>query len=238
MTQHQERLRHNILFETISDSAFRAVASKMEEKQFPAGTVILEDDASGSELFLLVDGRVTIIKQTKTGENKMLALLHAGDFFGELELIDGRTRSARVTALDTCTVYTLNKFEFDELLTKNHPFALRVMQVLSLRLRATNNHFISELEKHNQQWKQEIDKLQKLIEATKNVNSTLDLDKLLKIILDTALNIVEGDRGTLYLVDEQKKNYGRNFLSAKNVLQLNFLLGKELPDMLLRQVIR
>ncbi|MBA4311384.1 MAG: hypothetical protein C0417_02025 [Chlorobiaceae bacterium] len=226
MTQHQERLRNNILFETISDSAFRAVAGKMEEKQFPAGTVILEDNANGSELYLLVEGRVTIVKQTKTGENKMLALLHNGDFFGELELIDGRARSARVTALDNCTVYTLDKNDFDALLIKNHPFALRVMQVLSLRLRATNNHFISELEKHTQQWKQEVDKLENLIEATKNVNSTLDLDKLLKIILDTALKIVDGDRGTLYLVDEPKKELWSKLFVGKERVTIKLPIGK------------
>ncbi|MBI5021453.1 MAG: SpoIIE family protein phosphatase [Ignavibacteriales bacterium] len=226
MTRYHERLRHNILFETISDAAFKTVAGNMEEKHFQAGDIILEDNANGNELFLLVEGRVSIIKQTKTGELKMLALLHAGDFFGELELIDGRARSARVTAFDNCTVYTLNKFVFDDLLTKNHPFALRVMQVLSLRLRATNNHFISELEKHTQQWKQEVEKLEKLIEATKNVNSTLDLDKLLKIILDTALNIVDGDRGTLYLVEEDRNELWSKLFVGKERVTIKLPIGK------------
>lgn len=226
MTRYHERLRHNILFETISDAAFKTIAGKMEEKHFQVGDIILEDNANGNELFLLVEGRVSIIKETKTGELKMLALLHAGDFFGELELIDGRARSARVTAFDYCTVYTLSKFVFDDLLTKNHPFALRVMQVLSLRLRATNNHFISELEKHTQQWKLEVEKLEKLIEATKNVNSTLDLDKLLKIILDTALKIVDGDRGTLYLVDESKNELWSKLFVGKERVTIKLPIGK------------
>jgi sigma-B regulation protein RsbU (phosphoserine phosphatase) len=226
MSRIHERLRHNILFETISDAAFKTVAGKMEEKHFQAGEIILEDNANGNELYLLVEGRVSIIKQTKTGELKMLALLHAGDFFGELELIDGRARSARVTAFDNSTVYTLNKLVFDDLLTKNHPFALRVMQVLSLRLRATNNHFISELEKHTQQWKLEVEKLEKLIEATKNVNSTLDLDKLLKIILDTALKIVDGDRGTLYLVDESKNELWSKLFVGKERVTIKLPIGK------------
>ncbi len=204
MTTHIDRLRLNILFETVNDETFGELKKKLSEKRYSSGEIILEDNADGEDLYLLVEGRVKIVKQTKTGDEKLLALLHSGDFFGELELIDGRPRSARVVALEDCIVFTMNKHDFNNLLYQNHPFALRVMQVLSLRLRATNNHFISELEKHTLFSRMELRKLEQLIDATKNVNSTLELEKLLKIILDTALHIVDGDRGTLYLVDEEK----------------------------------
>jgi serine phosphatase RsbU (regulator of sigma subunit)/CRP-like cAMP-binding protein len=204
MTTHIDRLRLNILFETLNDETFSELKKKLSERRYSSGEIILEDNADGEDLYLLVEGRVKIVKQTKTGDEKLLALLHSGDFFGELELIDGRPRSARVVALDDCIVATMNKLDFNNLLFRNHPFALRVMQVLSLRLRATNNHFISELEKYAFFSRMELHKLEQLIEATKNVNSTLELEKLLKVILDTALHIVDGDRGTLYLVDEEK----------------------------------
>lgn len=226
MTNSADRLRLNILFETISDDAFREVREKLIEKHYHAGEIILEDNTDGEDLFLILEGRVKILKQTKTGEERMLALLHAGDFFGELELIDGRPRSARVIALEECIVYIMGKHDFNQLLYRDHPFALRVMQVLSLRLRASNNHFICELERNTQASLSELRKLEQLIEATKNVNSTLDLDKLLKIILDTALKIVNGDRGTLYLVDESKGELWSKVFIGKERVTIKLPIGK------------
>lgn len=226
MTNYRDRLRHNILFETISDEAFSQIENKLEKKHFPAGEIIFEDDASGDELYLIAAGRVAIEKQTRTGETKTLALLHAGDFFGELELIDGRPRSARVRAFDDCVAFALGKSGFEELIAGNHTFVIRLMQVLSLRLRASNNHFLTELEKHTQQWKREIGNLERLIEATKNLNSTFDLDDLFKIILDTALKIVDGDRGTLFLVDEKKNElWSKMFVGNERVL-IKLPMGK------------
>jgi sigma-B regulation protein RsbU (phosphoserine phosphatase) len=226
MTTGIDRLRLNILFETISDDAFEEVRKKMNERRYSADEIILEDNADGEDLYLLVEGRVKIVKQTKTGEEKLLALLHSGDFFGELELIDGRPRSARVAALEDCIIFTMNKHDFNNLLYQSHPFALRVMQVLSLRLRATNNHFISELEKHTLFSRMELRKLEQLIEATKNVNSTLDLDKLLKIILDTALDIVDCERGTLYLVEEAKRELWSKVLIGSERVTIKLPIGK------------
>ena len=226
MTTLINRLRLNILFETLSDEDFQHVRGKLRERRYREGQIILEDNSEGEELFLLAVGRVRIIKQTKTGEEKLLALLHAGDFFGELELIDGRPRSAQVVAVEDCIAYTLDKNTFSQLLYENHPFAVRVMQVLSLRLRATNNHFMSELEKHAIAAKREVHKLEQLIDATKIVNSTLEIDKLLKNILDTALHIVNGDRGTLYIVDIQKGELWSKIFVGEERVTIRLPIGK------------
>jgi len=215
-----------MLFETLNDEVFEEIYGKLHERRYRAESVILEDSAEGEELFLLVEGRVRIVKKTKTGDEKLLALLHTGDFFGELELIDGRPRSAHVIAVEDCIVFTLDRKTFDRLLYKNHPFAVRVMQVLSLRLRATNNHFMSELEKHALLAKTEVRKLEQLIEATKIVNSTLELEKLLKIILDTALHIVDGDRGTLYVVDVQKGELWSKLFVGSERVTIKLPIGK------------
>ncbi len=226
MTQLNDFLRLNILFESLDDDAYKEIRNSLSERRFPAGEVILEENTEGQELYLIAEGRVKIIKHTKTGDEKLLALLHAGDFFGELELIDGRLRSARVIAAENCILFVLGKEAFLHLLNRSHPFALRVMQVLSLRLRAANNHFISELEKHTQQTHKEFRNMEQLIEATKIVNSTLELDKLLKVILDTALKIVDGDRGTLYLLDKSKQELWSKIFIGTERVTIRLPLGK------------
>lgn len=221
-----DRLRHNILFESLDDAMFERVRPKLQERPFSMGDVIVEDETEGEELYLLVEGRVRISKETKFGDEKLLAFLHPGDFFGDLELVDGRPRSARVVAADDCLTYVLHKIDFDRLLTESHGFALRLMQVLSIRLRALNNHFVSELERNAARTIAEVRKLEQLVESTKVVNSTLDLDKLLNLILDTALKIVDGDRGTLYLVDDAKGMLWSKIFKGSEQIRIELPIGK------------
>jgi serine phosphatase RsbU (regulator of sigma subunit)/CRP-like cAMP-binding protein len=221
-----DRLRLNILFENVGDAAFQALRPKLKECRFGAGAVIVEDESEGTELYLIGEGRVRIVKKTQSGEENLLALLHEGDFFGELELVDGRPRSARVIAMERCVLYALHKDDFDHLLQTSHPFAIRLMQVMSLRLRSSNTYFINELERSSRKAIAELRHMEQLNEAATVVNSTLDLDKLLSLILDTALKIVEGDRGTLYLLDEKKQELWSKVLRGAELVTIRLPLGK------------
>ncbi len=221
-----DRLRYNILFENITDDLFYAVKDKLQERRYRAAEIILEDESEGEELYLLVEGRVRIVKKGKLAGEKLLALLHPGDFFGELELVDGRPRCARVVAMDDCITYTMHKREFEKLLDESHPFATRLLQVLSLRLRSVNYHLISDLERYAQHSAAELGKMEQLIEASKVLNSTLDLDKLLVVILETALKIVNGDRGTVYLLDEAKRELWSKAQKDPEVVTIRLPLGK------------
>jgi len=98
--------------------------------------------------------------------------------------------------------------------------------VLSVRLRTLNNHFVKELEQARQNTLRELGKLGRLIEATKSVNSTLELGKLLNVILETALGVVDGDRGTVYLLDEQKQELWSRVLKGEEDIEIRLPLGK------------
>jgi sigma-B regulation protein RsbU (phosphoserine phosphatase) len=100
------------------------------------------------------------------------------------------------------------------------------MQVISLRLRSSNTHFINELERSSRKALSELRHMEQLIEAAQVVNSTLELDKLLSLILDTALKIVDGDRGTLYLLDERKKELWSKVLRGEELVTIRLPLGK------------
>ncbi|MBI1803769.1 MAG: SpoIIE family protein phosphatase [Ignavibacteriae bacterium] len=221
-----DRLRHNILFENVADKEFNAVKRQLHERRYSADETILKDESEGEDLYLLVDGRVKIVKKTRTGEEKLLALLHEGDFFGELELVDGRTRSAEVVAVDDCLCYSLHKTDFEHLLNHSHPFAVRLMYVLSLRLRTSNNNFVRELEHNAERFSRELKRSEQLIEASKVLNSTLDLDKLLLIILETALRSVDGDRGTVYLIDEVRQELWSKVVKGTELVRIQLPMGK------------
>src|SRR6185369_12451390 len=69
-------------------------------------------------------------------------------------------------------------------------------------------------------------KMHRLIEASKNVNSTLDTDKLLGVILKTATATVHADRGTLYIIDELKGELWSKVQQGTTMVEIRLGMGK------------
>jgi serine phosphatase RsbU (regulator of sigma subunit)/CRP-like cAMP-binding protein len=227
--QIRKRLRYNVLLETLTDEDFDHLEPYLRDRHFAGGDVIIEDETFGEEVFFLIEGRVRISKRVPDGDEQLIALLHPGDCFGELEMIAGRPRSARVVAVDPCITYVLAKPQFDALVHRSHAFACRLLQVLSVRVRAANNHFVRETGRRLEQTAHDLQKLQNLIEAAKTINSTLNLDDLLDLILEAALRVVDADRGTVYLLDElHQKLWTRvaKGLEDAGAVQLELPVGK------------
>jgi len=220
-----ERVRHNVLTEVLTDEQFRAIGTDLTEHTFRAGEVILEDEEEGDALYLIAGGRVRISKRDRQGRETVLALLHPGDFFGELELIDGRPRAARVTAVDECTAYSIGRGAFEHLLKENERLSYRLLQVLSVRLRTVDTQFVRQIELQTETAAQEIGRLRRIIEAAKSLNSTLDLDRLLAVILETALGLVDGDRGTVYLVDEDRRELWSRVIKGGERIEIRLPTG-------------
>lgn len=72
---------------------------------------------------------------------------------------------------------------------------------------------------------QYVHRLESLIEASKILNTTLDLDELLKVILDLATKNLEADRGTIYLLDDQRKELWSKVLKGKELVEIRLPLG-------------
>ncbi len=221
-----ERLRYNVLFETLDDGEFTSLRGELAERRYSAGEVILSSGVEGDVLFLIAEGRVRIMRTARTGEEYLLALLHEADFFGELELVDGRPRSSRVVAVEDCVVYAMGRSLFQRLVKDNPGYAYRLLQVLSIRLRTMNNYFVQEMERRSRHTAAELEKQRRLIEAARNLNSTLDLRRLLGVILENALGIVDGDRGTVFLIDEEKQSLWSSVLKGNEDFEIHLPLGK------------
>lgn len=220
------KVGRNIIFEGVSNEHIEMVVPSLVEMQYKAGEIIFEDEDTGHFLYLLIDGSVKISKRSKLGDEAVLAILHAGDFFGELELIDERPRSARATALTDCQVYTLPVEKFEWLLKVSHPFTVNLLRMLSLRIRTSNQAFMLLGEHSVDAMHRQMNLMNKLIEASKIVNSSLEIDKLLKLILETATGTVQADRGTLYLVDEVKQELWSKVLQGNEMVEIRLPLGK------------
>ncbi len=70
-----------------------------------------------------------------------------------------------------------------------------------------------------------VQRLESLIEASKILNKTLDLDELLKVILDLTTTNLDADRGTIYLIDRERKELWSRVLKGKELVEIRLPLG-------------
>ncbi|MDA3812145.1 MAG: cyclic nucleotide-binding domain-containing protein [Spirochaetaceae bacterium] len=100
-------------------------------------TIFREGDA-GNQMYLIVEGEVEIRKKTTEKSTTTLAILKKGDFFGEMAMVERKPRSATAIASTSCRLLALDQNAFMTLIEQNSDFAVRMIKVLSTRLRRTN----------------------------------------------------------------------------------------------------
>jgi CRP-like cAMP-binding protein len=118
------------LFAGLSPRELSSVTRLLREVEVPAGERLATIGEPGRELFIIVEGRALVT--TRTGRSLHLG---AGDFFGEMSLIDGEPRSATVEAITPMRILTLGYREFWQLLDESLPIVRKIMRTLSRRLR-------------------------------------------------------------------------------------------------------
>src|SRR5690606_3348318 len=90
--------------------------------------------------YVVVSGSVKIFTTGADGEEKILAVMQAGDSFGEMSLIDGMPRSASARTVEKSVLLKISKEVFYKVLSENFDITLGIMQELCQRLRDTNEH--------------------------------------------------------------------------------------------------
>jgi CRP-like cAMP-binding protein/two-component sensor histidine kinase len=221
-------VQKNALFTNVSRRVLQHVAPHLKQHHYTRGETIFDEETKDRDLYLILTGKVHIVKYTKTGTESLLAVLHEGDFFGELSLIGDFSRSARAVAESDCTIISLAYEHYEKLLNRSRPFARNLLQRLALRLRTLDQLFVQELERKTAEFEAQVDKLHLLIEATKTVNSTINSDELLGLILTAATTSIRADRGTLYLVDPVTNELWSKVMNGTEVVEIRMPMGKGL----------
>jgi CRP-like cAMP-binding protein len=122
------------LFCDLSPDDLVQVAQLAEECWFADRVVLCREGEYGHELYIIASGQVRVTKQAGGGEH-VLSILGAGEFVGEMAIIDSVPRFATVTALGDTRVLVFNAEMFKSILRDRPEVALGVMRGLSRRLR-------------------------------------------------------------------------------------------------------
>jgi CRP-like cAMP-binding protein len=115
------------LLEGLPASTLEAVARRCAFRHFAPGATIIEAEDEGTDLLLVVEGRVRVVTSAGPGRELTLAEIGPGGHVGELAAIDGRPRSARVVALSGCRIASLPAAALRELLRSSPELALRLL---------------------------------------------------------------------------------------------------------------
>jgi CRP/FNR family cyclic AMP-dependent transcriptional regulator len=124
------------LFQGVPPQALDGLLRQVRTRGYNRGTVIFHKDDPGSTLYVILKGAVSIVMPSSEGKDLVLSILSAGDFFGELSLLDEEPRSATATAVDDGTQTLIVPREaFLDLLRGHVDMAINILALLSRRLR-------------------------------------------------------------------------------------------------------
>ncbi|HWP27912.1 MAG TPA: Crp/Fnr family transcriptional regulator [Chloroflexota bacterium] len=135
----QERaLRQVALFAELPEERLQQLAQMVRRRTYHRGETIFHKGDPGTGLYIITSGQVKVVLPSESGEEAVLAVLEANDFFGELALFDGLPRSATVVAVTNTEVLILHRDDFLGFVTRNPEAAIACFAALSRRLRATD----------------------------------------------------------------------------------------------------
>jgi len=126
------------IFSELPNETLEKIEKIGTRKSYKKNDVILMEEESGTALFVIVTGKVKVARCSNDGREVILTILSDSDFFGEMAILDGLTRSATVTSLEGTELFLLQRNDFMNLLHEHPEISVALLQELTKRLRAAD----------------------------------------------------------------------------------------------------
>jgi CRP/FNR family cyclic AMP-dependent transcriptional regulator len=138
-TIEARRLIQNcVLFQGLNDSERSAISACARIRAFEAGASIFAIGSPGDQMMAVLSGTVRISVPSNEGKELLLAIIHPGEVFGELAVLDGKDRSADAFAEGACTLAILDRRDILSFFERNPSAWPKIVEVLCHRLRRTD----------------------------------------------------------------------------------------------------
>ena len=134
-----EFLRRVRLFQDLDDHTLTEIGNAAVEQRWEPGQEIVRQGDTGVGMFIVRSGKVEIV-QDHDGRSEKVRDLGPGDVFGEMALLDEFPRSATVRAAEPTTCLGITRWHFRGILESHPQIALKLLPVLTKRLRAVEAH--------------------------------------------------------------------------------------------------
>ncbi len=130
-------LLNNIpLFDELEQDERDALTRRLNIRQFPKNAVIILDGDESDSLYIILAGKVKVFLTDDEGKEVILNYQGAGEYFGEMALLDESPRSASVITLESSKIAVLSKHDFMQCLSEHPKIAMSIIRHLTTRLRS------------------------------------------------------------------------------------------------------
>ena len=123
------------LFADLDDRDRHVLAERVDVMTLEVGTVLFEYGDPGDWMVIVKAGAVELTVKTKTGDKVFLETIEAGEFFGEISLLDAGARTATATVVVAGEALIVDRGDLDELLKISPAAAMRLLRATGKRLR-------------------------------------------------------------------------------------------------------
>jgi len=149
-TANIEMLRNLPFLEGARPDVVERLAEVAVARSFQPGQVVFEEDSTGREVYLIIEGLVEVVKG-RGAEEMVIATNGPGAFFGEMALIEDRPRFATIRALEPTRLLEFSEHDLRSVLIRQPMLLYQVTRLLSARLRKSDLKMIADLQRKNQE---------------------------------------------------------------------------------------
>jgi CRP-like cAMP-binding protein len=141
MVQAVGMLRRMPLFAEVARETLDSVAARLLLRHVPSGELIFSPGDPGDAMYFVESGQVEIVSEDEE-RREALARLIPGDFFGEMALMTGKSRTVTARALAHSNLWVLYRTDFDDLLVRHPALTVALSKALRDRLSQAEGSFV------------------------------------------------------------------------------------------------
>lgn len=128
-------LRNVPIFSELEEKDLIKVIKLGTRQKYKKGNIVVLEQESGAALFVIISGKVKVVRMDEDGREVILSMFGPGEFFGEMSLLDGLARSASVVATVKSELFMIHRRDFLELLHEFPTVTISLLSELAMRLR-------------------------------------------------------------------------------------------------------
>jgi phosphoserine phosphatase RsbU/P len=141
---------HKTFGGNLDQTAIDTLRHVAQRHSYPSGTILCQQGEIEHTFYILVEGNVVAQQLLPDGQERLLAIMQAGDYFGEMGLIDDTPRMASCIAITPVTVLEVTEAVFDRLIQENPSVAYAMTRNILTSVRNLDRLTIEELREKNE----------------------------------------------------------------------------------------
>jgi uncharacterized membrane protein len=126
------------LFSLLSEAERVTLAERVDVVTFEVGAIVFHYGDPGDSMYVVREGLVELSFKNDTGEKIVVEMAHAGDFFGEMSLLDGESRMATAKVIEAVNALKIDRGDLHELVRLKPQTAMQLLTATGKRLRETS----------------------------------------------------------------------------------------------------